>query len=59
MKLVKLISRLINEEKGGSAIEYGLIIALIATVVIGILLALGGNDWFFGTITDSVNNSGI
>ncbi|NLY75345.1 MAG: Flp family type IVb pilin [Firmicutes bacterium] len=59
MKLVKLISRLINEEKGGSAIEYGLIIALIATVVIGILLALGGNDRFFGTITDSVNNSGI
>lgn len=56
---MKLISRLINEEKAGSTIEYGLIIALIATVVIGILLALGGNNRFFGNITDSVNNSGI
>jgi len=39
----KLISRLIRSEKGATAIEYGLIAALIAVVIITALTTLGTN----------------
>ena len=39
----KFINRLIADESGATAIEYGLIAALIAVVVIGTLQTLGGN----------------
>ena len=35
--------RLFKDESGATAIEYGLIAALIAVVIIGALQALGGN----------------
>lgn len=37
-----MLKRFINEESGQSMIEYGLIIALIAVVVIGLLVAMNG-----------------
>lgn len=38
-----MIARFIREEEGATAIEYGLIAALIAVVIIGALTALGDN----------------
>jgi pilus assembly protein Flp/PilA len=38
-----LVSRFIKDESGATAIEYGLIAALISVVIIGVLTAIGGN----------------
>ena len=40
---MNLIQRLIKDESGATAIEYGLIAALIAVAVISGVTALGGN----------------
>ena len=44
----KFFSRFIKDEAGATAIEYGLIVALIAVVIIGAVTAIGGtlNDTF-------------
>ena len=39
---MNLIKRLLKEENGQGLVEYVLIIALIAVVVIGILTSIGG-----------------
>jgi pilus assembly protein Flp/PilA len=39
----KFISRFAREESGATAIEYGLIAALIAVVIIGAVTAVGTN----------------
>lgn len=39
----KFINRFIKDESGATAIEYGLIAALIAVVIIAATQALGGN----------------
>ena len=36
-----LLSRFVRDESGATAIEYGLIAALIAVAIIGVLSALG------------------
>ncbi len=41
--MAKFVHRLLKDESGATAIEYGLIAALIAVVIIGALQALGGN----------------
>ena len=38
-----VISRFISDESGATAIEYGLIVALIAVVIIGAVTTLGTN----------------
>jgi pilus assembly protein Flp/PilA len=38
-----LISRFVRDESGATAIEYGLIAALISVVIIGAITTLGGN----------------
>jgi pilus assembly protein Flp/PilA len=38
-----LISRFVRDESGATAIEYGLIAALIAVVIIGALTTVGSN----------------
>ena len=49
----------IRDENGATAIEYGLIAALIAVVIIGALTVLGGNiSAKFSTIAGSVQNAG-
>ncbi|QCQ90656.1 Flp family type IVb pilin [Rhodococcus sp. SGAir0479] len=42
--------RLTREDRGATAVEYGLMVGLIAVVIIGTVLALGGtlNDMFGG-----------
>ena len=37
----KFVSRFINDESGATAIEYGLIVALIAVVIIAAVSAVG------------------
>ena len=37
----KFVSRFMNDESGATAIEYGLIVALIAVVIITAVTALG------------------
>ena len=50
-----LITRFIREEEGQGMVEYGLIIALVAIVVIGALTALGGGlEGIFDTITETL-----
>jgi len=39
----KFASRLIQDQSGATAIEYGLIVALIAVVIIGAVTTLGTN----------------
>jgi pilus assembly protein Flp/PilA len=44
-----------NDESGVTAIEYGLIAALIALVVVGVLTTLGGNlSSTFATVASNV-----
>ncbi len=38
-----LLSRFVRDESGATAIEYGLIVALIAVVIIGAVTTLGTN----------------
>jgi len=42
-KMKKLMNWLKNEESGQGMVEYGLILALIAVVVIGAVTLIGGN----------------
>lgn len=52
--LVKLQTRLRNEE-GATAVEYGLMVALIAIVIIAAVTFLGGNlSTLFHTVGTSV-----
>jgi pilus assembly protein Flp/PilA len=38
-----LVSYLVKDEKGATAVEYGLMVALIAVFIIGAVTTLGGN----------------
>jgi pilus assembly protein Flp/PilA len=52
-----MLKRLFNDEAGQGMVEYGLIIALIAVVLIGALVAMnGGLTNIFSRITGSLNN---
>ncbi len=42
-KFSKLVTRFKNDESGATAIEYGLIAALIAVVIITALTTMGGS----------------
>jgi pilus assembly protein Flp/PilA len=51
----KLIKRFFIEEDGVTAIEYGLIAGLIAVVIVGVLVSVGGNlNNLFGKVDSSV-----
>ncbi|SEQ62030.1 pilus assembly protein Flp/PilA [Faunimonas pinastri] len=55
----QLLSRFAKDESGATAIEYGLIAALIAVVIIGGLTVLGTSlTAKFTTISDSVKTAG-
>ncbi|MFA4995263.1 MAG: Flp family type IVb pilin [Bdellovibrionales bacterium] len=54
-----LVSRLIKREEGATAIEYGLIAALIAVIIIGALTALGGDlSAIFGRVSAALQTAG-
>jgi pilus assembly protein Flp/PilA len=43
MKLMKRLLRFLKGDRGASAVEYGLLVALIAAVIVGAVTLLGGN----------------
>jgi pilus assembly protein Flp/PilA len=50
-----LVSRFVTDESGVTAIEYGLIAALVAVVIIGAVSALGtGLSKTFNSVTSSL-----
>lgn len=54
-----MIAKFIRDENGATAIEYGLIAALIAVVIIGALTVLGTQiSSKFDTIATSVQGAG-
>ena len=52
------IKRFAKDQSGATAIEYGLIVALIAVVIIGAVTALGTNiSGAFNTVSSSVGSA--
>jgi len=50
-----IFNRFINNQNGATAIEYGLIAALIAVVLVGVLSSLGGKlTSVFTTVTTAL-----
>jgi pilus assembly protein Flp/PilA len=41
--MTRLLKAFAHDESGATAIEYGLIVALIAVVIVGVVTTLGGN----------------
>lgn len=55
-KFSKLMTRFTRDESGATAIEYGLIAALIAVVIIGALTLLGTTlETKFNEVSNSLN----
>jgi pilus assembly protein Flp/PilA len=53
--MTNLFSRFVRDESGATAIEYGLIAALIAVVIIGAVTTVGTNlSGTFGTVAGAV-----
>ena len=55
----KFVSRFMKDESGATAIEYGLIAALIAVVLVGALTAVGSSlNATFETIQSKLDGAG-
>jgi pilus assembly protein Flp/PilA len=52
--MTKFVTRFVKDESGATAIEYGLIVALIAVVIIGAVTTIGKN---LGTAFSTIANS--
>ncbi|MCI4677800.1 Flp family type IVb pilin [Rhodoblastus acidophilus] len=51
-----LVTRFMNDQSGATAIEYGLIAALISVVCIGVFTSIGTNlSSKFGSISSALN----
>ena len=56
---MNLLRALLKDESGATAIEYGLIAALVSVAIIGILTTLGGNlETTFTTVSDKLGGGG-
>ena len=59
-KLLNFAKALGRDESGATAIEYGLLAALIAVVIIGSVMALGSTlDGVFSTIDGELSTAGV
>jgi len=59
-KLMAGIKRFWKEEEGATAVEYGLLVALIAAVIVGIVWVLGGQvEQGFTKVSTTLNAAGI
>jgi pilus assembly protein Flp/PilA len=56
--MTKFVTRFLKDESGATAIEYGLIAALIAVVLVGALQAVGGSlEGAFDKISTEVDTA--
>jgi pilus assembly protein Flp/PilA len=56
--MVFLVKRFVVDENGATAIEYGLIAALISVVIIGALTAVGTNlNGVFGSVSNALGSN--
>lgn len=55
MLMVKMMNTILRNEKGQGMVEYGLILALIAVVVIGVMTTMGTDlKTMFTTVSTSL-----
>ncbi len=56
----KLIKRLFSDESGATLVEYGLLIALIAAIAVGVIAVIGGQvQDGFQQVSDAMTSAGI
>ena len=56
--MITLISRFLKDDSGATAIEYGLIAALVSVAAIGALTAMGQSpSTMFGTVSSALNTA--
>lgn len=53
--MINSLMKLLRDEEGASAIEYGLIVGLIAVALVAALTILGGDDGLGGLFNDVVD----
>ena len=59
VSLVALAKDRVREEKGATAVEYGLLVGLIAVAIILTVTALGGQlEALFGEVSDAIPTVG-
>ena len=57
--MIRLIGRLLRETRGGTAIEYGFILALVVIALIAVLVALAGRSVeIWSNVSDKVISAG-
>jgi pilus assembly protein Flp/PilA len=59
--MIQKFKSFLRNEEGATAIEYGLIVGLIAVVLVAVLLVLGGDDGLaglFSRVADCVSAAG-
>jgi pilus assembly protein Flp/PilA len=53
---MKKLLGFLKEEDGATAVEYGLLVALIAAIIVGVVATLGGRvSTAFKTVADSLS----
>jgi len=59
MRLMHAVARFMREEDGATAVEYGMLVALIAAVIVGIVTTLGTKvEAAFTTISNALPAAG-
>ncbi len=58
MKMTTMMYKLFKDESGATAIEYGLIAALVSVAAIGALTAMGGSlNTMFTSVSDTLDSA--
>ncbi|MBP2626275.1 MAG: Flp/Fap pilin component [Firmicutes bacterium] len=56
MLMIQMVRAMLRNEKGQGMVEYGLILALIAVVVVGVMTTMGsGLNGILGTVNGKLN----
>jgi pilus assembly protein Flp/PilA len=55
VSLRRTLAQPLRGDRGATAVEYGLMVGLIAAVIVGVVAALGGNlNTLFGTVSNEL-----
>ncbi len=56
---MKWLAKFVKEDSGATAVEYGILVAAIAGVIVTIVITLGGTiSGVFSTVNSNVSNIG-